>query len=466
MAKAKAKTKTKAKKAAPERVKLFKHLGKGKGQQSVQYVLDRKSVITTISEPFSTGKDKKVTLANPEKAKAKYDQLVAAKRAEGYRELGEMDPPKVAIARNEELEAALRENRDDAGPYLVYADWLQGQGSPVGEMLVFAQRKKQKEALAIANKIGLPGPDVATFGWKLGLWQWLRLDNGVDWSDATWDPIPFVRNLFSSPLCMALEELKIAMLRWDFTDQPAVIKEAANHGWAKDLQRLTVGDVDRGIDMDHHQIGDVAKVISKSFPNLTYLKLHSGSQEWRGKGESFGVAGLDLPKLKELVVETCAMTGKRAKAIATANFPALERLELWFGARDRSATARIADVFPIFDSKRFPKLKHLGLRNSELVTDIVRLLPGSTLARQLESLDLSMSIMSDADAAELAAEAAKFPALKTLDVGDSYVYAEGFSALKKAFKGVKVLNKDPKEDYDDGDDNEDGEPTRYVSVHE
>lgn len=463
---AKAKAKAKAKKAAPERVKLFKNLGKGKGQQSVQFVLDGKTVITTTAEPFSSGKDKKATLANPEKAKAKYDAAVAAKRAEGYRELGEIDPPKIPIARNEELEAALRENREDAGPYLVYADWLQGKGSPVGEMLVYAQRKKPKEALAIAKKIGLPGPDVATFGWKLGLWQWIRLDNKIDWSDATWDPIPFARSLFSSPLCMALEELKIGMLRWDFTDQPAVIKEAANHGWAKDLKRLTVGDVDSDIDMDHHQIGDVAKVISKSFPNLTYLKLHSGSQEWRGAGETFGLTGFDLPKLEELVVETCAMTPKRAKSIATANWPALERMELWFGARDRSGTAKVADVFPIFDSKRYPKLKHLALRNSELVTDIVRLLPNSTLAKQLESLDLSMSIMSDSDAAELAAEAAKFPALKTLDVGDSYVYATGFSALKKAFKGVKVLNKDPKEDYDDGDENEDGEPTRYVSVHE
>ena len=41
--------------------------------------------------------------------------------------------------RNSELEAAIRVDRDDPGPYQVYADWLQLQGSPLGELLILAQ---------------------------------------------------------------------------------------------------------------------------------------------------------------------------------------------------------------------------------------------------------------------------------------------------------------------------------------
>ena len=451
-----------AKAKSPQRVKLYK--SKDKSHESFSIELEGKSVTTIAAQPFSSGKPKKQTLGSPDKARAKYDQLVAAKRADGWRELGEIEPPQVAVARNEALEAAIRENRDDPAPYLVYADWLQGEGSPVGEMLVYAQRKKPKQALAIAKKIGLPPKELATFGWKHGLWQWLRLENEVDWNDAQWSPLPMARALFSSPLCVALEELRIGILRWDFNDQPDVLVEAGKHGWAKDLQRLHLGDV-QDVDMAHHTIGDVGKVITKQFPNLVSLKLHSGAQSWRGSKESFGVDGLALPRLQELVVETCAMTGKRMKALASANLPALEKLELWFGAREYDANARIADVVPVLDGKQFPKLRHLGLRNTELVTDIIRLLPDRKVAKQLASLDLSMSIMTDEDAAELAAEAKKFPRLEQLDVSDNYVTAAGTRALRAAFKGVTVTNSETKEIEDDPEDYPDG-MNRFVSVHE
>ena len=440
-------------KAAP--LKLF--LTTGDSTEEFQVALDGKTV-TTQSGPRYSSKTKTLTLATPDKAKAKYDQLVADKRVQGYRELGEVDKPTVAIARDEALESAIRERRDDAAPYLVYADWLQAQGSQVGEMLVLAQRNKPKQAMAIASKLGLPSAGLATFGWRFGVWQWLRLDNAVDQMDDTWDPVAFARALFGSPLCVALEDLRIGMLRWNFQDQPDVIAEAGRHGWARDLRGLVVGDVDGNIDMAHHAIGDVGKAISKNFPNLVSLTLHSGAQSWRGTKETFGVAGLDLPKLTDLTIETCAMSGKRMKAVAAANLPALEKLVLWFGARDRDANAKVADVAPVFDRVRFPRLKHLGLRNTELVTDLVRLLPAAKIAKQLETLDLSMGTMSDEDAAELAESAAQFTSLKTLNVDDNFVSASGARQLKAAFKGVAVSAKDPKETYD--------EDERYVSVSE
>jgi len=444
--------------AKATRTKLYRT--KGKKHETYQITLEGKKLEVVTGASYVESKPRKQTLATPAKAKAKYDKLLADKRADGFRALDELDPPTVTIVRDEGLEAAIRENRDDPAPYLVYADWLQGQGSPVGEMLVYAQRKKPKQAAAIAKKIGIPPETMAKVTWRFGLWQSLKLDNQLDHSDDSFDPARLARSLFGSPLCAALEDLRIGMLRWDWEDQPGVITEAGRHGWAKDLKRLWIGDVDDDIDMDHHTIGDVGKLVTKVFPNLVSLHLHSGSQSWRGTKETFGIAGFELPKLEQLVIETCAMTGKRAKAIAAAKLPNLERLELWFGARDREGTARIADVAPVFDGKQFPKVRHLGLRNTDLVTDIVRLLPAAKLARRLESLDLSMSVMSDEDAAELAAEAAKFPALESLDVSDNYVTTAGTRVLKAAFKGVKVTNRETKAIYEDDEDG------RYVSVHE
>ena len=434
----------------------------GKQKNEWQIEIASKS-ITTISGPrHSQQKTKKQAFGSPAKAKLAYDKLVAEKRDEGYRQVGEIDEPSIKIARNEELEAALRENHADTGPYLVYADWLQAQNSPVGEMIVFAHKKKQKQAAAIAKKLGLPQPDLATFGSRMGLWQWLKLENAADWMDDKFDPIPLAKRLFGSPLCAALEELRIGVLRWDYNskDVPAVLVEAGRHGWAKDLARLHLGDIPDDIDMDHHVIGDVGKVISKSFPNLRWLKLHSGSQSWGSRGETFGIGGFVLPKLEQLTIETCAMSSKRLKSLCAASFPALERLELWFGGREE-ATAKIADVLPILDGNPFPRVRHLGLRNSRLVIDIVRLLPDRKVAKQLETLDLSMGTMNDEDAAELAESAAKFPALETLNVGQSYLSAAGIKLLKTAFKGAKLSSADQR--FDDLEDNE-GE--RYASVEE
>ncbi|MEO8701996.1 MAG: TIGR02996 domain-containing protein [Kofleriaceae bacterium] len=461
MAKAKAASKKKQPKAAPVKLRLYATI-KGKKDTVETHQLDLElagtKVAMQVGPPYGKRTAKTFSFTTPEKAKAKLDALLAEYRATGFRALGEIDPPAIPVARDEALEAAIREDRDDPAPYLVYADWLQAKGSPIGEMLVFAQRKKPKQALAIARKLGLPSPDMATFGWRHGLWQWLRLDNDIDSMAPAWDPTPFVQSLFSSPLCAALEELRIGMMRWDHNDQPAAIALAGKYGWARDLRALRVGDVDRNIDMDHHSIGDVGKAISKAFPNLVTLKLHSGSQSWRGGPETFGVAGLDLPHLTDLVVETCAMNTKRMKSLASAKLPELAKLELWFGAKDRDGTARVADVAPIF-ARVFPKLTHLGLRNSELVTDFVRLLPGSKLAKQLVSLDLSMGTMSDDDARELAEGGKHFPALTSLNVGDSYVGKPGLAALKQAFPRVKIESSTSKEVDDDY-------PSRYVSVHE
>ena len=369
--------------------------------------------------------------------------------------------PTVAFPREPRLEAAIRADRDDPAAYQVYADWLQGQGSPLGELIALqhaARPRTKRRADAILAGLGMPPPDRATAGWRWGLWEWLRIENGRDWMDAEFDARALAAVLFASPMCAALAELRIGVLRWEYLgDAEAVIDEAARHAWAKDLARLHVGDVSDDIDMAHHVIGDVGKRIAKAFPRLRTLKLHSGSQSWHDGRESFGVKGLALPELTELVVETSALTKSRCKAIAGAALPALEHLELWFGAASQGATAKLADVQPILAGTAFPKLTRLGLRNTELADALAAAVPGSAIAARLTSLDLSMGTLSDDGAAALAAGAKAFPKLQSLDVSDDYL-TRGVGVLKKAFP--KVISRDQKDiDADD--------PTwRYVSVEE
>jgi len=430
----------------------------GKEKREVWEILLAGKTVTTIAQAHrATARKRKQAFRTLAEARAAHDALVAKQRAAGFRQIGEIDPPAIAIARHDGLEAAIREDRDDPAPYQVYADWLLGEGSPFGELLMLAQRKQPRRALAIAKQVGLPSPDMATYGWRHGLWQWLRIENEDDWMDAAFDVRPFARALFGSPLCAALEELRVGIVRWDhnFDDVPAILDEAGRHAWARDLLRLHLGDVPHDVDMSHHVIGDVGARIARAFPKLVRLKLHSGEQRWRTRKETFGIAGLALPQLGELVIETCAMTRKRVRALADAALPALARLELWFGVTDASG----ADIAALLDG-RFPALRHLALRNSELGPELARVLPASAAARQLVTLDLSMGTLDDIEAGALAAEARRFPRLERLVVDDTYLTRAGVRALRAAFSGAKVSAADLKEPYD-------WDPgARFVSVAE
>ncbi|MDQ3300569.1 MAG: TIGR02996 domain-containing protein [Myxococcota bacterium] len=372
----------------------------------------------------------------------------------------------MANATNPVLEAAIRHDRTDPAPYLVYADWLQSAGHPLGELIVLQHAldkapdpAKQARADEIIKGLDLPSPKLATFGWRRGLWSWLRLENQEDWMNEEFDAVALARTLFASPACAVLEELRIGILRWDANavDVPAVVAEAANHAWAPGLTRLHLGDVASDIDMAHHVVGDVGEIVSRVFPNLVSLKLHSGNQEWRGDGVTFGVAGITLPALVELVVETCSLSSERAQAIAAARTPNLERLELWFGSDNEGADASTADIRGILDGQLFPKLRQLGLRNAEIADELAAALPAARIAARLESLDLSMGTLGDEAAIELAAQGAAFPALRQLSVDDNYLTEEALTALRAGFPRTTIISNSQKEGEEDD---------RYVSVAE
>ena len=369
---------------------------------------------------------------------------------------------------NPTLEASLRENKDDSGPFMVYADWLEAQGSAVGELVALAaaleQRtdaSKQQRVAELERQLGLPTEDFARWGYRHGFWRWLRFENASDWMDDSFDAVAFAHKVFATPLCAALDELRLGVLRWDHnsTDVPAVLAAAADHGWAGSLARLHLGDVEN-VDLAHHAVGVVGAAISRAFPRLRWLKIHSGAQDWRGDGETLDFAELALPKLETLIVETCAMTQPRLAGLLAGKLPAMTKLELWFGSSEFDAGATAADLAPLLDGKVFDAVTDLGLRNLDFMDDLVDRLGASNLAPRLVRLDLSKGTLDDASAARLAAHAKRFTALRTLDVDDSFLTADGVGMLASAFAGAEVVSRAQSklEDAEDG--------ARFVSVHE
>ncbi len=375
--------------------------------------------------------------AKPVKASAKPVKATAAAPAK---------PTIASGARNAELEGAIRSSRHDGGAYDVYADWLQARGDALGELIALQRAlerksdpRKQRRADEIIAGLGLPNEKLATFGWRWGLWQWLRLETKANWTNEKFDAIAFAGPLFAMPACAALEELRIGILRWDFNhvDVPAVLAEASKHAWARDLRRLTLGTVDDEIDMAYHVIGRVGAAISTVFPRLESLKLHSGDHSWLAEN-TFVIGALDLPELAELVLETDSMSKARLADVLAARTPKLERLQLWFGSADEGADSELADLQPLLEGRVFPKLRHLGLCNTAFEDELARTIHAAPIAAQLESLDLSKGTMNDEAAVELARYAARFPKLKTLSVAENFLTRSGIAALAKAFGKVQL----------------------------
>lgn len=380
------------------------------------------------------------------RAQAGLARRAAAMRAQGYAEAAALDargdaPP---AARDLALEAAMREDRDSPAPVAVYADWLQAHGSIVGELMVLhqahaADAARARRAGEIIAQLRLPTDWLATWGWKHGRWEWLRVhvDDEATFDDAL-DVVTHARRVFALPLCAALDELRIGISRFELghEDTPALIAEAGQHAWAASLPRLHLGDTGDDVDLAHHWIGDVGAAITRAFPRLASLRLHSSAFD--GGFEPLGVAGLALPELASLVVETCGMTSERVAAILSSELPALAHLELWFGAIDREATANAADLAPLLEGRVLATVTRLALKNSEFGEELVARLATAAIAPRLVELDLSMSTLDDAAARALAASAGRYAALRVLDVDDNFITRDGLAVLRAAFPRAEV----------------------------
>jgi uncharacterized protein (TIGR02996 family) len=451
-------------------VSTYLELKGGKSAKFWEITLASRSFTVRWGRIASAGQSKKHSFGSAAEAKRMHDHLVAQKLAKGYRDPKAVPVvPAATLARDAALEAAIRADRDDPAPYEVYADWLQAHGNPLGELIVLQRALDKKKdaartrrANALVQQLGLPDPSLATVGWRWGMWRWLRLENNADWMDDDFDAVALARRLFDTPMCAALDELRLGVLRWmhNAKDVPAVLDAARAHAWSGELRRLHLGDVDDRedgfhIDMAHHEIGDVGARIAKTFPRLAWLKLHSGGD---GSARSFGLAGLALPELVELTIETCSLSKQRLRDLLAAKLPKLERLELWFGSSNQWGDCAAKDVAPLLGGKVFTALRHLGLRNAEIADDLARALPTAAIAPTLETLDLSMGTLGDDGARALAQGAGSFAALRTLDVSESFLGAAGTRALREAFRGKTVRVNDQRVPFDDGE--------RYVVVGE
>lgn len=143
-------------------------------------------------------------------------------------------------------------------------------------------------------------------------------------------------------------------------------------------------------------------------------------------------------RLKTLVIPSACMPSAFVARLAEAELPALEGLELWGGDTYYWDDCASTEAYvPLLTGRRFPHLKRLGLRNHKHSDALAQLLCGAPLLDGLESLDLSMSLLTDVGLHALMRDPRVWR-LKRLNVSRTHVTDEAaLSAL--AASGVEVI---------------------------
>ncbi|GHG72672.1 WGR domain-containing protein [Comamonas sp. JC664] len=410
------------------------------------------------------GQEKTQTFGTPAEAQKEHDKLVREKEKKGYVIEGKGDDDEggeddgAEAASNPELEAAILKDPDNVDAYLVYADWLQSQGDPRGELIALqhaasqasgaeaTELKKKANALIKKHQSLLYGELVDAVKeeelkaeWHLGFIRSARV--GQKDYDSERDIGELTQELLALPSARFIRGLTIGMASFDGENEYGdVISAIAKAGGSKTLQDLFIGDFeypdDTEISWTH--LTDVSSAL-KVLPNLRTLRLRGGE---------LALGDIDLPELREFTVETGGLPLNAIKSIASAKWPKLEKLEIWFGSDNYGAEGGVEDIQPILDGQGLPNLKHLGLRNSEFTDALAQALPSAAVLPRLEKLDISMGTLTNEGAKALADNAAAFTHLKQLDVSENILEDEGQSLISKAIPHANVGNqREYEEDY-------------------
>jgi len=432
-------------------------------------------------------------------ARKEYDKLVNEKVKKGYQLVGgaaskvakpngkaAKAPPKVAKpvapsgpARNAELEKAIAANPDDADAYLVYADWMQGAGEVRGELVVLQHAGKTKEANALIRKYSAwflgdfakQKPPRFELEWQLGYIKSAKIgwssfegydddgdDEGAEDSESDDDEggeaercknklIAFL-NL---PSARFLQELHLGPVPGDDEMSLEGLAEAIEEVKPPCLRTLNLGHTgDWDISSTSTAMPD-----SKSIRGLRSLLLHAGH---------VGTGKIELPELRSFKVQTGGLDKGTLKNIATAKWPKLERLEIWFGDPSYGASGGVKDLAPILAATGLKQVKHLGLMNCPFADELVKSLIKSKILAQLATLDLSMGNLSDRGIDTMVKAKDAFQHLAELNLDDNALTDASKPKVKGLAKKVNYGSQDsPQRAVPRGDDNK---WSRYVAVGE
>ncbi|MDQ3334283.1 MAG: WGR domain-containing protein [Myxococcota bacterium] len=461
--------------------------------------LSGKSFTTTYGKIGANGQTTIKSFKSDADAKKEHDKVVAEKTKKGYvlvggkaKPNGKAKPAKAEAAapttgkrdaRNKDLEAAIVANPSDREAYAVFADWLQEQGDPRGELMSLQLGYKDKQAKQLIEKhvdyfLG-PLAEHQTvydeglnnsvshlrskaqeaewqkthqqaFLWRNGFIYRVRLSHD-SYSHESFEGqcAEILEQVFSHPSGRYVVELAFHSNGDPNEDDLQDIIETIGKKAPPTIRKITFGDnVDQ---ISWHHTGNLSKMW-KAVPNLKTLEIESGD---------FDVGKMTAPALERAIFITGGMSKSCGKNIANAVMPKIRHLEVYYGDDNYGGDCTVKEAKPLLDRTDLKDLQYLGLKNSQFANELAKVIAGGAkVVKGLKTLDLSLGTMTDEGANALAAAKDSLKHLEVLDLTRNFLTKDGI----KAVKGIcpKVLTGEQEQADDDGD----GEVHYYVSIAE
>jgi uncharacterized protein (TIGR02996 family) len=347
-----------------------------------------------------------------------------------------------AKSRHPALEAEILAQPDEAGPYLVYADWLQQQEDPRGELIVAqhdrAGARETKllsqhaayfmpvmldRALRVPKRSGQPR---STATWRFGFLDEVRLALPPTEKAQYLALEEVVADVLAHPSGAFLRRLVLgqgAGASYTYIAQLAAITRAKHAG----LRELVVGDFDAtDMELAQTRAGDLSPVL-RATPALRSLRVKAG--------ELRCMQPIAHAELRTLAIETVELATREVNALCDGALPQLETLEL---ASDGLGLTRAQLVKLRAKTPVFPKLRHLALRGTLDTYSVIDALLASPLLPRLETLELDRCDLDDAGAARILDRAASFGHLRRFAISGTRLSVELQATLAKALGNTRL----------------------------
>jgi predicted DNA-binding WGR domain protein len=159
------------------------------------------------------------------------------------------------------------------------------------------------------------------------------------------------------------------------------------------LRALFLGDViSEDCEVSWINQSDVSAIFA-AFPNLTEFGVRGA--------DKLSLGTINHSKLEKLVVQCGGLPKSVLEEVLNSDLPQLQHLELYLGTEDYGADTTVGDFKELLEGKKFPKLRYLGLRNSEIADQLAEALIGAPILQRIDVLDLSLGTLSDEGAQKL-----------------------------------------------------------------
>ncbi|SDJ55996.1 STM4015 family protein [Nonomuraea jiangxiensis] len=268
-----------------------------------------------------------------------------------------------------------------------------------------------------------PQPDAGAVVWELGAGEWY--DDGFETIGECFDWF------FEHVDTAKVRAIVIGEWGESYAEDsgPIVSRLAEEAARLPELRHLFLGDISSDqAEISWIQQSDVTPLL-EAYPGLEVLEVRGGS--------GLRLRPVRHESLRMLRIESGGLPGEVVRAVGDSDLPALEHLELWLGVSHYGGDATVDDCAAILSGERLPRLRYLGLQDSEIADELAAAVAGAPVVARLETLSLAMGTLGD-EGAEALLSGQPLTHLGMLDLQHHFLSKATAARVRAALPGVEV----------------------------